>query len=73
MNPITKFFDWLFDYRVLLPNDQRERSMWVLGLPGSGKSRALESWILQDALAGRGCGFLDPAADSFNSLLHVLH
>ena len=57
------------DYRILLPTKDRERAMWVIGLPGSGKSRALETWMLQDILKGRGCGFLDPAADTFNRML----
>jgi hypothetical protein len=41
----------------------------VIGQPGTGKSRALESWILQDILAGRGVGVIDPHGDLFEHIL----
>jgi len=53
----------------LLTNRARATHTWVIGQPGTGKSRALESWILQDILAGRGVGVIDPHGDLFDHLL----
>ena len=52
-----------------LPNRKRSTHTWVIGQPGTGKSRALESWILQDILAGRGVGVIDPHGDLFQHLV----
>lgn len=48
---------------------QRAKTVWVVGLPGSGKTFALISWSLADLEAGRGFGFLDPHEDAFDLLL----
>lgn len=52
-----------------LTNQARATHTWVIGQPGTGKSRALESWILQDILAGRGVGVIDPHGDLFKHVL----
>lgn len=48
---------------------QRTTHTYVIGQPGTGKSRAFESWIMQDIAAGRGVGVIDPHGDLFNNLL----
>jgi hypothetical protein len=48
---------------------QRTTHSYVIGQPGTGKSRAFESWIMQDIAAGRGVGVIDPHGDLFNNLL----
>ncbi len=54
---------------TLLTPYQRSTHTYVIGQPGTGKSRALESWIMRDIDAGRGVGVVDPHGDLFNNLL----
>ena len=53
---------------VLTPG-QRAIHTYVIGQPGTGKSRALEAWIMQDILAGQGVGVIDPHGDLYRNLL----
>ena len=48
---------------------QRAIHSYVLGQPGMGKSRLLESWVMQDIVAGRGLAVIDPHGDLFHNLL----
>ena len=43
--------------------------MWVLGQPGTGKSRALGKWITSDIDSGYGVGFIDPHEDTYDLVL----
>jgi len=54
---------------------ERERSthMYMLGITGQGKSKLLEHLLVQDILAGRGCGLLDPHTDLVRDLIASLH
>jgi len=52
-----------------LSSRQRTTHTYVIGQPGTGKSRAMESWIMQDILNGHGVGVIDPHGDLFNNLL----
>lgn len=54
---------------VLLPTETRATHLHVIGQSGTGKSRALESWILQDIAAGRGVGVIDPHGELYHHLL----
>ncbi len=56
------------DTSVLTPS-QRAIHTYVIGQPGTGKSRALEAWIMQDILAGHGVGVIDPHGDLYRNLL----
>jgi hypothetical protein len=56
------------DTSVLTPG-QRAIHTYVIGQPGTGKSRALEAWIMQDILAGHGVGVIDPHGDLYRNLL----
>jgi hypothetical protein len=56
------------DGSVLTPS-HRVTHTYVIGQPGTGKSRALESWILQDIAAGHGVAVIDPHGDLFTHLV----
>src|SRR5258708_16656568 len=49
--------------RVYLSPHEREKHLYVLGITGKGKSKFLEHLIVQDIIAGRGCGVIDPHSD----------
>ena len=53
----------------LLTPSQRATHTYVVGQPGTGKSRALESWALQDIRAGHGVAVIDPHGDLFQHLV----
>ena len=55
-----------------LPTAARATHTYIVGLPGVGKSKAIESFVLQDVLAGRGVGVIDPHGDLFRHLTHHL-
>ena len=54
---------------------QKERKLhsYVVGLTGRGKSKFLQSLIVQDVLAGRGAGLIDPHGDLALDILGDLH
>ena len=53
----------------VLTTGQRATHTYIIGQPGTGKSRALESWVMQDIFAGHGVAIIDPHGDLFNNLL----
>jgi len=55
-----------------ITRDERARHVYVLGASGAGKTKALESWIRQDLVEGRGVGVLDLHGDLTHSLLAYL-
>jgi DNA helicase HerA-like ATPase len=54
---------------IQLSSKERSTHTYVIGQPGSGKSRAIESWVMQDIREGRGVGVIDPHGDLYNNLL----
>jgi hypothetical protein len=52
-----------------LSTAHRATHTYVIGQPGTGKSRALESWALQDIAAGHGVAVIDPHGDLFRNIL----
>lgn len=61
---------WLMGHRETeLSEQQRSLHTYVIGQTGMGKSKAMETWIIQDILAGRGVGVIDPHGDLFNHLI----
>jgi hypothetical protein len=54
---------------IQLSSKDRSTHTYVIGQPGSGKSRAIESWVMQDIKAGRAVGVIDPHGDLYNNLL----
>lgn len=57
---------------IRLPQAARAGHLYVIGKTGKGKSKFLQSCLLQDVAAGRGCGVIDPHADLINELLALL-
>jgi len=60
---------WIKGEGVRLSPHRRATHTYVIGQPGTGKSRALESWVMQDILSGFGVGVIDPAGDLYQNLL----
>jgi hypothetical protein len=54
---------------IQLTSKERSTHTYVIGQPGSGKSRAIESWVMQDIKSGRAVGVIDPHGDLYNNLL----
>jgi hypothetical protein len=54
---------------IAITDDDRRRHMYIIGLPGAGKSRLMENLFLQDVYAGRGAAFLDPHGTSAERVL----
>jgi hypothetical protein len=52
-----------------LSTAHRATHTYVIGQPSTGKSRALESWALQDIGAGHGVAVIDPHGDLFRNIL----
>jgi hypothetical protein len=62
--------NWLMGHdEVTLTTKQRSTHTYVVGQSGTGKSRAVESWVMQDILAGHGVGVIDPHGDLYNHLV----
>lgn len=67
---MSTFSDWIMGHQSsTLSSKQRLTHTYVIGQPGTGKSRALESWIMQDIALDRGIGVIDPHGDLYNNLL----
>ena len=67
---MNNFADWMLGHHeITLSTKQRSTHTYVIGQSGTGKSRALESWIMQDILAGHGVGVIDPHGELYNHLL----
>lgn len=52
-----------------IKTDDRRRHMYILGQTGTGKTTLIENMVLQDIIAGKGVGFLDPHGDSIKKVL----
>ena len=57
---------------IFIKNEDRMRHMYLIGMTGTGKSKLLEDWILQDMKAGRGLCFIDPHGDAVEELLQLV-
>jgi hypothetical protein len=56
-----------------LSNSARTTHLYCIGSSGQGKSKFLESLIVQDIVAGRGVGLVDPHTDlARDTLAHLL-
>jgi len=66
----VNFTNWLMGHgQIALTEKQRSTHTYVIGQSGTGKSRALESWVMQDVLAGHGVAVIDPHGDLFANLV----
>ncbi len=53
----------------VLTIEQRHTHAYVIGQPGTGKSRLLEDWIMQDIRSGQGVCLIDPHGDLYQHVL----
>lgn len=51
------------------PSQARNVSTWVIGQPGMGKSKFIESQVIQDIMQGRSVGLIDIHGDLFQSIV----
>ena len=61
-------FSWLFQPQTVLTDGQRQTAHYIIGEPGTGKSRYLESLVKQDIEAGLGVSFVDVAGGAYQRL-----
>lgn len=66
MNDLTS---WMLGNGLKLTPADRATHTHVIGQTGMGKSRALESWAMQDILAGHGVAVIDPHGDLYQNLV----
>jgi CxxC-x17-CxxC domain-containing protein len=52
--------------------DDRRRHIYIIGKTGMGKTALLENMAIQDILAGRGLGFIDPHGEAAEELLDYI-
>ncbi len=52
-----------------IKTDDRRRHIYIIGKTGMGKTALLENMAVQDILAGRGIGFIDPHGEAAEKLL----
>lgn len=57
---------------IHIQDEDRMRHMYLIGMTGTGKSKLLEDWILQDMKAGKGLCFIDPHGDAVEELLELV-
>jgi hypothetical protein len=55
-----------------IPDDVRNRHLYVVGKTGMGKSGLLYNLLLQDIHAGRGCALIDPHGDLAEDILKAI-
>ena len=67
MNPLSKLLLGSDESRLFA--SQRTTHQYVIGQPGTGKSRLLEACAIQDIREGRGVTVVDPHGDLFYGLL----
>ena len=53
----------------LYTDQARNTSTWVIGQPGMGKSKFIESLAIQDIIQGKGVGLIDIHGDLYQGLL----
>ncbi len=54
---------------VTLPQEERNRGLYIIGKTGTGKTTLIENLIVQDMQAGYGLCLLDPHGDLTERLL----
>ena len=54
---------------VYMARDERRRHLYVIGQTGTGKSKFLDSLIIQDIRNGEGCCYIDPLGDDVEFIL----
>lgn len=57
---------------VFMSDEDRQRHIYIIGKTGTGKSKFLQSMILQDFAEGKGLCFIDPHGDAVEELLGMV-
>jgi hypothetical protein len=55
--------------RVHIPKPSRLQGLYIIGIPGTGKSGLIENLIIDDIKQGTGVAVLDPHGDLINNVL----
>lgn len=55
-----------------IKTDDRRRHIYLLGKTGTGKTTMMENMVMEDILAGRGVGLVDPHGDFAEKILHFI-
>jgi hypothetical protein len=50
---------------VCMTPEQRDRGLYIIGLPGKGKTTLIQNAIVQDLAAGHGLAFISPEEETF--------
>jgi hypothetical protein len=66
---ITQSIGWRSGRGVELAEAQRATHTYIIGHPGVGKSRSIESAVMQDVAARRGLAVIDPHGELYDHLL----
>ncbi len=57
---------------VYMSDFDRQRHMYIIGKTGTGKTKFLQSMIMQDIEKGRGLCFIDPHGDAVEEILGMM-
>jgi hypothetical protein len=55
---------------ITIPDELRDKHIYMPGKPGQGKTTAMLAYALEDINQGRGLCFIDPAGDAIKKLIH---
>ncbi|MDQ5882991.1 MAG: hypothetical protein QG648_346 [Patescibacteria group bacterium] len=58
--------------RFGIKTDDRRRHMYVIGKAGVGKTTMIENMAIQDILANRGVGIIDPHGELIQKIIHFI-
>jgi len=56
-------------FGLYVPEEDRSTHVYVIGSSGTGKSKGLANWILEDLRNERGCGVIDPHGDLIKDVI----
>ena len=58
--------------KVGIKTDDRRRHIYIVGKTGTGKTAMVKNMAIQDIMAGRGIGFIDPHGEAAEDLLDFI-
>jgi hypothetical protein len=57
---------------VFIKDGDRRRHMYIIGKTGSGKSEFIKNLVIQDIIAGKGVGVIDPHGDLADGIMELI-
>src|SRR3989344_2826954 len=66
----TNFRNKQVDFGIKI--DDRRRHIYIMGKTGTGKTTMMENMVLDDILAGRGVGLIDPHGEFVEKILNFI-